>query len=61
MALGSYRFVFRRHRRASLFFAPNQDALDAGKTYVDTISAFESPAVAAQPLRQHFIVNSAPL
>ena len=31
IALGPFSFVFHRHRRASLFFAPNQDAFDAGK------------------------------
>jgi hypothetical protein len=29
IALGCFPFVFHRHRRASLFFAPNQDALDS--------------------------------
>jgi hypothetical protein len=31
IALGLFSFVFHRHRRASLFFAPNQGALDADK------------------------------
>jgi hypothetical protein len=31
IALGLFSFVFHLHRLASLFFAPNQVALDADK------------------------------
>ena len=59
IALGPFSFVFHRHRRASLFFASNQDAFDAGKDRHRRLSKFfaseeflmESPAVAAHPLR----------
>jgi hypothetical protein len=39
-ALGPFSFVFDRHRRASLFFAPNQNALDAVKTSVPWFQYF---------------------
>src|SRR5205823_2502157 len=42
IALGSLPYVFHRHRRASLFFASNQDALDSLRE-IEEWSALGSP------------------
>ena len=40
-------FLFHRHHQASLFFAPNENALDADKDFCSLVSAFETRSLPA--------------
>jgi hypothetical protein len=48
IALALFSFVFHRHRRASLFFAPNQDGIRGLCQQYLSISAFQSFSVSGR-------------